>query len=192
MCSFGVASCARISSAAMPPPPKKTSDVTMYMIPMRLWSTVTSQLAIRPSFQETGYVGSALAATRARPLVDVRLRIVEQRRHLRLRPAVPDGRHVAAPVADDRRETGRLRQERVVRQVRAVAALALHPVARRADALELGAPELARRSRAREGAEVRVGRREHSCVHRLVVEAAELGALPVVRAGTVGLEPDVV
>ena len=50
MCSFGVASCARMSSAAMPPPPKKKSDVTMYMIPMRLWSTVTSQLASLPFF----------------------------------------------------------------------------------------------------------------------------------------------
>ena len=103
-CSFGVASCARISSAAMPPPPKKTSDVQMYMIPMRLWSTVTSQLASLPSFHETGYAGSALAATRARSLVDVRLRVREQRRHLRLRPAVADRRHVAAPVAHDRRE----------------------------------------------------------------------------------------
>ena len=35
-CSFGVASFARIRSAAMPPPPKNTSAVQMYKIPMRL------------------------------------------------------------------------------------------------------------------------------------------------------------
>jgi hypothetical protein len=38
----------------MPPPPKKTSDVQMYKIPIRLWSTVTSQLARRPFFHDTG------------------------------------------------------------------------------------------------------------------------------------------
>src|SRR3954447_25490421 len=176
----------------MPPPPKKTSDVTMYMIPIRLWSTVTSQLASLPFFHETGYAGSALAATRARSLVDVRLRILQERRHLRLRPAVADGRHVAAAVSHDRFEPRRLRQQLVLRQVGAVAALALHAVTRRADALELRAPELARRGRARERAVVAVGGREHARVHRLVIQAAELRALPVVRAGTVGFEPDVV
>src|SRR4051794_2469 len=142
----------------------------MYMIPMRLWSTVTSQLASLPFFHETGYAGSALAATRARSLVDVRLGIREQRRHLGLRPAVADGRHVSAAVAHDCLEPGRLREQRIARQVGAVAALALHSVAGRADALELGAPELARRGRARERAVVPVGGCEHARVHRLVVE----------------------
>ena len=32
----------------------RTSEVAMYMIPIRLWSTVTSQLATRPFFQPTG------------------------------------------------------------------------------------------------------------------------------------------
>ena len=54
----------------MPPSTKKPSDVRMYMIPMRLWSTVTSQLATRPFFHVTGYAASALTATR-RSLVDV-------------------------------------------------------------------------------------------------------------------------
>jgi hypothetical protein len=30
------------------------SEVAMYRIPIRLWSTVTSQLAMRPLFQPTG------------------------------------------------------------------------------------------------------------------------------------------
>src|SRR6266478_9441840 len=90
--SFGTASCARMSNAAMPPPPKNTSAVQMYMIPMRLWSRVTSQLATLPSFHVTGYTASDLAATRARSLVDVRLRVLEQRLHLRVRPAVADRR----------------------------------------------------------------------------------------------------
>src|SRR5438445_3659070 len=103
--SFGTASCARMSKAAMPPPPKKTSAVQMYMIPMRLWSRVTSQLATLPFFHVTGYTASDLAATRARSLVDVRLCVLEQRRHLRVHPAVANRRHLPSPVAHDGRQT---------------------------------------------------------------------------------------
>ena len=52
--SFGVVSCARMSSARTPPTAKKTSEVAMYRIPIRLWSTVVSQLATLPCFQSTG------------------------------------------------------------------------------------------------------------------------------------------
>ena len=52
--SCGAASCARMSTARMPPSTKKNSAVRMYMIPMRLWSSVTSQLATRPLFHVTG------------------------------------------------------------------------------------------------------------------------------------------
>ena len=52
--SFGVASCARMRSARIPPATNHTSEVAMYRIPIRLWSTVTSQLATRPFFQPTG------------------------------------------------------------------------------------------------------------------------------------------
>src|SRR3954465_15231289 len=103
-CSFGVASCARMSSAMIPPPAKKTSAVRMYMIPMRLWSTVTSQRATRPLRHETGYTASDLTATRARSLVDVRLRVHGERLHLLVGPRVADRRHLPAPVADDRFE----------------------------------------------------------------------------------------
>ena len=52
--SFGVASCERMRIARMPAATNHASDVAMYMIPIRLWSTVTSQLATRPFFQPTG------------------------------------------------------------------------------------------------------------------------------------------
>src|SRR5213592_4945872 len=152
MCSFGVASCARMRSAMIPPPAKKTSAVTMYMIPIRLWSIVTSQRATRPLRHVTGYTASDLAATRARSLVDVCLRVLDERLHLRVVPAVADRRHLAAAVADDRLQACRLREQRVARERGPVAALALHAVARRADALELALPELLRRLLRRERA----------------------------------------
>ena len=56
MSSFspGVASCDRMTSARIPPATNQNIEVAMYMIPIRLWSTVTSQLATRPFFQPTG------------------------------------------------------------------------------------------------------------------------------------------
>jgi hypothetical protein len=50
----GTASCVRMRSARIPPATNHMRDVAMYMIPIRLWSTVTSQLATRPLFQPTG------------------------------------------------------------------------------------------------------------------------------------------
>ena len=44
----GVISCVRISSAITPPATKNTSEVAMYMIPIRLWSTVVSHDVTRP------------------------------------------------------------------------------------------------------------------------------------------------
>src|SRR3954466_8290127 len=128
-CSCGVASWARMTRAMIPPPTKNTSAVAMYMIPIRLWSTVTSQLATRPLRHETGYAASDLTATRACSLVDMRLRVCDECVHLLVVPGVADRRHLAAPVADDRLESARLRDQRVVRQRRAEAALALHAVA---------------------------------------------------------------
>jgi hypothetical protein len=52
--SPGVASCERMRIARIPPATNHMSDVAMYRIPIRLWSTVTSQLATRPAFQPTG------------------------------------------------------------------------------------------------------------------------------------------
>src|SRR3954462_7712947 len=137
MCSFGVASCARMSSAMIPPPAKKTSAVAMYMIPICLWSTVTSYRATRPLRHVTGYTASDLTATRARSRVDVRLRVRDECSHLLVVPRVADRRHLAAPVADDRLEALCLREQRVRVECRAVPALRVQPVTRRTDALEL-------------------------------------------------------
>src|SRR4051794_7682479 len=105
-------------------------------MPIRLWSTVVTQLDTRPRFQSTGYTGSALA-TRRCPLVDVLLEIAEQRVQLRCRPGLTHGRHLALAVAHDRVEARRLRDDRATRDRGAEVAFALHAVARRAHALEL-------------------------------------------------------
>ena len=42
MCNPGHASCRRISDASRPAMTKKTRPETTYMIPSRLWSTVTT------------------------------------------------------------------------------------------------------------------------------------------------------
>src|SRR5436309_11253726 len=171
-----------MSSAMIPPATKKTSAVAMYMIPIRLWSTVTSQRATRPVVHEAG----RLAANGARSLVDVRLGVRRQRLQLRGRPRVGDRRHLAAAVAHDRGEPGALRQQRIAREVGTVAALSLHPVAGRAHALELGTAEVADRGRADVPAVVLRRRSDDPRPHRLVVEAAELRGLPVVGPGPVG------
>jgi hypothetical protein len=53
-CSPGVASWVRMRSARIPPAISHMSEVAMYMIPIRLWSTVTSQPETRPLLQPTG------------------------------------------------------------------------------------------------------------------------------------------
>src|SRR5690242_8247707 len=108
-----------MSSAMIPPPAKNTSAVAMYMIPIRLWSTVTSQRATRPLRQVTGYAASDLTATRACPLEDVTLRVLRQRLDLRIGPRVRDRRHLPEAVADDCAQPLRLREQRVRRDRRA-------------------------------------------------------------------------
>src|SRR5438094_3785356 len=174
-----------MKTASSPPTTKNTRAVAMYMIPIRLWSTVTIHCATRPFFQE-------LTATCRSSLVDRRLRVPDERLDLRVAPALPDRRHLAEPVAHDRRDTRRLHEQRVGRQARTVAALALHSMAGRAHALELRPPEILPHRRAHVGLVLGRARRDHTRAHRLVERAAELGALADVRAGTVGLEPGVV
>src|SRR6478672_8523428 len=107
-------------------------------MPIRLWSTVTSQDATRPLFHVTGYAASDLAATRARSLVDVRLQVLLESAELLLGPVAADVRHAAASVSDDRLERGRLDERRVRRERRPVVALPLKAVALRAHAFPLG------------------------------------------------------
>ena len=67
-CSFGVASCARISSARTPPATKKTRLVADVEDPDPLVVDVVSQLATRPRVQADADTDvSALAATRRLP-----------------------------------------------------------------------------------------------------------------------------
>src|SRR5712691_11260352 len=144
-CSFGVASCARISSAMIPPATKKARLVAMYRIPIRLWSVVVTHEATRPWYQGTGNV-SALAATTA-AFRDVRLRVLEERVHLRLRPAVADGRHPVPAVADDGLERAAVGEDRAALERRAVVAGACHAVALRARAPPDVAPQAGGRRR---------------------------------------------
>src|SRR5436190_19925424 len=159
-------------------------------MPIRLWSTVTSQDATRPLFQVTGYAASDLAATRARSLVDVRLHILLQRLELCVGPVAADGRHPPAPVSHDRLERRRLDERRVGRERRTVVAFALHPVALRAHSFPLRLAELLRRSRRDELLVVGIALDDRAREHALVVDAAELGALAVEGPGLVRLIPD--
>src|SRR6266487_1355314 len=98
--SFGVASCARIRSAKTPPARKKPKLVTMYMIPIRLWSTVVNQLVTRPLVQ--GTVSRAVSARTATGAPSVGLvQVLVQGAHLAVVPRLADGRHLADPVPDD-------------------------------------------------------------------------------------------
>ncbi len=56
---FGAPSCRRIISASTPPRQKKTNVVTMYMIPIRLWSVVVIQL-VQPRASRSARVGADL------------------------------------------------------------------------------------------------------------------------------------
>src|SRR5438067_1616503 len=198
-CSFGVASCERMRSARIPPATNHMSDVAMYRIPIRLWSTVTSQLAMRPLFQPTGYTASDLAATcrsQWRGLVDVLLHVGDERGDLGVRPALADGRHRALrageAVLEDSLQSALLREEGVVGDRGPVAALAEVAVAGRADAAPLLLPERLPSGRG-DVVLVRLLRLGHDRrEHRRVIDAAELRALALVAAGLIRLEPEVV
>src|SRR5947207_14760999 len=110
-------------------------------MPIRLWSTVTSQLATRPLFHVTGYVASDLAATRGRSFVDVGLDVRLERAVLLLRPVVSDGGHEPAPVVHDVLDGRRLHERRIARDGGPVVALPLWAVAFCADALPLALAE---------------------------------------------------
>ena len=61
---LGAPNCSRIISASVPPIRKKTNVVTMYMIPMRLWSVVVTH-EVQPrgarSTERTAICGTATA-----------------------------------------------------------------------------------------------------------------------------------
>src|SRR5581483_2698613 len=109
--------------------------------PMRLWSSVTSQLATRPLFHDTGQAVSALTAIRS-SLVDVCLHVGRERLHLRGRPRVADRGHLDPALAHALLEPGALDEERALLEIRAVSALAVHAVARCARAHVLRVAEV--------------------------------------------------
>src|SRR3954469_1096052 len=195
--SLGVASCARMRMARTPAATNHMIDVAMYRIPIRLWSTVTSQPATRPLFQPTGYGASHLPATRL-PLslgvVDVLLHVGGERVELRFGPRVADRRHrplrAGEAVTHDPDERLRLAEERVGEDRRPVAALPEVPVAGGAHAVpDLPADRLV------PGREVVLvgppGPCLHGRGHRGVEGTAELGALALI-AARIRLEPGVV
>src|SRR5436190_5559228 len=183
-CSFGVASCARMSSARMPPATKKSKEVAMYRIPMRLWSVVVTQEATRPCVHGArAGADSTLTATGAL-LRDARGQVVEEGVQLRLRPAAPDRRHGRATLLEQGGDPRSLSDERVAGQRRPDSALALHAVAFGARALEGLAAEAGGDGVARPLLEpgLEPGRRQHldlGC-HRRVEQPAELGAAALV------------
>src|SRR3954465_1849502 len=101
-------------------------------IPIRLWSTVVSQLETRPceTTSETGG-RSALAAT-ARSLLEALLKVGDRRVELFLRPVPADRRHLAGAMDNHFRDPLFVAEQRVLRDVRSVAPL-------RGEAVALGA-----------------------------------------------------
>src|SRR5262245_47417475 len=163
---------------------------------MRLWSTVVTHDVTRPRRQSARYV-SVLTATR-RPLVDVLLQVRVQRGELVVGPPARNRRHVARDrldpvlaVNEQLAQARRLHEQRVGRDVRAVAALALRSVALGADADPLIAAEVGR-SRSREPRLVVAPRlRDHLSLHLCVEDTAELAAASAIRPDLVRLEPRV-
>src|SRR6266508_1057720 len=154
---------------------------------MRLWSVVVSQPATRPCVQGTRVgAGSTLTATRL-SLGDRAGDVGEERVLLQRAPALADGGHELAAVFEQRREALLVGQERASLQGRADPSLALHAVARGADALErllaearcsfsLGAG-LALEPTVERGS----GQRLHVGSHLGMLDAAKLRAPPLVR-----------
>src|SRR4029450_3177881 len=100
-------SCLGINRPMIPPARKKNPDAARYMIPIRLWSVVTSQLATRPRCQ-AGIGVSALTTTE-----DVLLEIVDQRVHLPVGPVLAHRRHQSAAPSHDLFERRVVLEQRV-------------------------------------------------------------------------------
>src|SRR3712207_1514160 len=182
---------------------------------MRLWSTVVSQRVTLPVVHGTRRTCvSALVATRLLPLgllataggvrfrpdlvaalVDPLRDVPEERVDLIVRPVLADRRHRAAALADELLERLPVGEQRVPRDARADEALAVRPVALRARRRPLLGAELGRLALLlllllREP-RVELLARHHldGRLHRRVLDAAELGALALVRPDRVRLEP---
>src|SRR5215217_8275777 len=139
---------------------------------MRLWSTVVSQLEVRPR-ATTAESGGRSA------LAEPPLQVRDRGRHLRARPVLADRGHRPGAVADHVRERLRIVQERIGRDVRPDVALRGEAVAFRARADERLLSELELRVRATLHPRLVLVGRQHldPREHRGVLQPAELGAL---------------
>src|SRR3954447_12489236 len=90
----------------------------MWRMPIRLWSTVVSQLANRPSYQAGVRTGSALAAT-ASSLLRLLLEVGDERLDLDVAPTLADGGHTASALRHQLGQAVRVDEERVRADVRA-------------------------------------------------------------------------
>src|SRR5947208_15391032 len=113
----------------IPPATKKTRLVRMYMIPIRLWSTVASQPEKRP--RETIVAAGSGATLTATATPGEALDVGEQSVHLPVAPTTPHGGHLVAAVQEQRLDRGRLLQDRVAAQVRPERSLCMEPAAGR-------------------------------------------------------------
>src|SRR6266508_1604072 len=152
---------------------------------MRLWSAVVTQPATRPRRQSARYA-SALTAT-SLTLVDHRIEILLEHPELLVIPPAGHRGHLSAAVAEQLLEPLGLDQERVVRDLGAVVAFALWPVALRADAHPF-VPAEAQGPLVSDPRLVLVLRFDHDArTHLRVEDAAELAAASTVRPDLVDL-----
>src|SRR3954452_3062491 len=133
----------------IPPATKKTRLVRMYMIPMRLWSTVASQLEKRP--RETIVAAGSGATLTATASPGEAFDVGKQSVQLPVAPASADGGHFVAAVLQQDLHCGRLLQGRGAAQVGAERSLSLKAVAGRAGAVEGHLPEVGGAVRLRGG-----------------------------------------
>src|SRR5438876_2752041 len=182
----------------IPPATKKPRLVRMYRIPIRLWSTVVSQLEKRPRERIAAAGSGADATSTATAAPRKTLHVSKQGIHLPAGPAPADGGHLDASVSQQRLERWGLGEHRVSSEVGSEPTLSLEAVTGRADAIEGHLAEVggAVRLRARlpvvPGLEVATRERLDGGVHVRVVVAAELAALALEGALPVGLEGQVV
>src|SRR5262245_23177114 len=105
-------------------------------MPIRLWSTVVSQLEKRPR-ETTAAAGSGEGATStATGSPGETFDVGEQGVQLAVAPALADRGHLVAAVLEQGRECVSLLEDRVAAEVGAVATLRFEPVAGRADPVE--------------------------------------------------------
>src|SRR5436853_1969657 len=111
----------------IPPATKKNRLVRMYMIPIRLWSTVASQLEKRP--RETIVAAGSGATLTATAAPGEALDIGEQSLHLPVAPTTPNGGHLVPAVQEQRFDRSRLLEDRVAAQIGAERPLGVETVA---------------------------------------------------------------